>query len=143
VILLTRQDLERHGIRVETELDPDIPAIMGDSVQLQQVLLNLILNAVDAMSPRPAGDRDLRLTLTGQSNEAIIGVRDSGTGFDPGSADRLFSPFYTTKPGGLGMGLAISRSIVETHGGRLWAAPNPSGGTVFHFSLPLKNPPLT
>jgi PAS domain S-box-containing protein len=142
VILLTRQDLERHGIRVETELDPDIPAVTGDSVQLQQVLLNLILNAVDAMSPRAAGDRDLRLTLARQSNEVVIGVHDSGTGFDPAAANRLFAPFYTTKPGGLGMGLAISRSIVETHGGRLWAAPNPSGGTVFHFSLPLQYPSL-
>lgn len=145
VILLTRQDLERHGIRVETELEADIPAIQGDPVQLQQVLLNLILNAVDAMSPRPAGDRNLLLTITRQATETkqstdtvVIGVRDSGTGFDPGSADRLFAPFYTTKAGGLGMGLAISRSIVEAHGGRLWAAPNPSGGTVFLFSLPLE-----
>ena len=141
VILLTRQDLERHGIRLETQLEADIPAIQGDPVQLQQVLLNLILNAVDAMSPRPAGDRDLLLTLTRQADDSVvIGVRDSGTGFDPGSADRLFAPFYTTKAGGLGMGLAISRSIVEAHGGRLWAAPNPSGGTVFLFSLPLDCP---
>jgi PAS domain S-box-containing protein len=138
VILLTRQDLDRHSIRVETELDPGIPAILGDPVQLQQVLLNLILNAVDAMSPRLAADRNLLLTLIRHSNDTVvIGVRDSGMGFEPGSADRLFAPFFTTKPGGLGMGLAISRSIVETHGGRLWAAPNPSGGTVFYFSLPL------
>ncbi|HEY1501844.1 MAG TPA: ATP-binding protein [Acidobacteriaceae bacterium] len=144
VILLTREDLERHGIRVEIELEPDIPAIVGDPVQLQQVLLNLILNAVDAMSQRPAGDRDLRLTLTRQSKHTVvIGVQDSGTGFDPGSADRLFAPFFTTKPGGLGMGLTISRSIVEAHGGRLWAAPNPAGGTVFYFSLPLQYPSLT
>jgi PAS domain S-box-containing protein len=144
VILLAREDLERHGIRVETELDSDIPAMRGDPVQLQQLLLNLIFNAIDAMSLTPAGDRDLRLTLSRESNNTVvIGVRDSGTGFDPGSADRLFAPFYTTKPGGLGMGLAISRSIVEAHGGRLWATPNPSGGTVFHFSLPLKNLSLT
>jgi PAS domain S-box-containing protein len=140
VILLTRQDLERHGIRVETELEPDIPALQGDPVQLQQVLLNLILNAVDAMSPRPAGDRDLLLTLTRQADTAVIGVRDSGTGFDPGSADRLFAPFFTTKADGLGMGLPISRSIVEAHGGSLWAAPIPSGGTIFLFSLPLERP---
>jgi signal transduction histidine kinase len=96
------------------------------------------------MSQRPAGDRDLRLTLTRQSKHTVvIGVQDSGTGFDPGSADRLFAPFFTTKPGGLGMGLTISRSIVEAHGGRLWAAPNPAGGTVFYFSLPLQYPSLT
>ncbi len=141
VILLTRPDLDRHSIRVESELEPDIPAIQGDSVQLQQVLLNLILNAVDAMSPRPAGDRDLLLTLTRQANDTVvIGVRDSGTGFDPGSADQVFAPFFTTKAAGLGMGLPISRSIVEAHGGSLWAAPNPSGGTVFLFSLPLQRP---
>jgi signal transduction histidine kinase len=141
VILLTRADLGRHGIRVETELEPDIPAIQGDHVQLQQVLLNLILNAVDAMSPRRAGDGDLLLALTRQANDTVvIGVWDSGTGFDPGSADRLFAPFYTTKAGGLGMGLPISRSIVEAHGGSLWAAPNPSGGSVFLFSLPLERP---
>ena len=141
VILLTRRDLDRHGIRVEIELEPDIPAIQGDAVQLQQVLLNLILNAVDAMSPRPAGDRDLLLTLTRRAKDVVvIGVRDSGTGFDSGSADRLFAPFYTTKAGGLGMGLPISRSIVEAHGGSLWTAPNPSGGTVFLFSLPLQRP---
>ncbi|HEY1810336.1 MAG TPA: ATP-binding protein, partial [Acidobacteriaceae bacterium] len=140
VILLTRQDLERHGVRVETELEPDIPALRGDPVQLQQVLLNLILNAVDAMSPRPAGDRDLLLTLTRQADTVVIGVRDSGTGFDPGSADRLFAPFFTTKADGLGMGLPISRSIVEAHGGSLWAAPIPSGGTIFLFSLPLERP---
>jgi PAS domain S-box-containing protein len=141
VILLTRPDLDRHGVRVETKLEPDTPAIQGDPVQLQQVLLNLILNAVDAMRPRPAGDRDLLLTLTRQANDVVvIGVRDSGTGFDPGSADRLFAPFYTTKAGGLGMGLPISRSIVEAHGGSLWAAPNPSGGTVFLFSLPVERP---
>jgi PAS domain S-box-containing protein len=139
VILLTRPDLDRHGIRVEIELEPDIPAIQGDPVQLQQVLLNLILNAVDAMSPRPPGDRDLLLTLTRQANDTVvIGVRDSGTGFDPGSADRVFAPFYTTKADGLGMGLPISRSIVEAHGGSLWAAPNPSDGTVLFFSLPLQ-----
>lgn len=139
VILLTRQDLERHDIRVETELEPDIPAIQGDRVQLQQVLLNLILNAVDAMSLRPDGDRDLLLTLTRQGdNTVLVGVRNSGTGFDPVSAELLFQPFYTTKPGGLGMGLAISRSIVEAHGGTLWAAPDPSGGTVFLFCLPLQ-----
>ena len=144
VILLTRPDLDRRGIRVETELEPDIPLIQGDPVQLQQVLLNLILNAVDAMTPRPAGDRDLLLTLTRQANDTVVvGVRDSGTGFDPGSADRLFAPFFTTKAGGLGMGLPISRSIVEAHGGSLWAAPNPSGGTVFLFSLPLEAPPQT
>jgi PAS domain S-box-containing protein len=141
VILLTRPDLGRHGIRVETELEPDIPAIQGDHVQLQQVLVNLILNAVDAMSPKPADDRDLLLTLTRQANDrVVIGVRDSGTGFDPGLADRLFAPFFTTKAGGLGMGLPISRSIVEAHGGSLWAAPNPPGGAAFLFSLPLDRP---
>ncbi|MGA8529138.1 MAG: ATP-binding protein [Acidobacteriaceae bacterium] len=144
VVLLTRPDLDRHGVRVETDLEPDIPAIQGDPVQLQQVLLNLILNAVDAMSPRPVGNRDLLLTLTRQTNDTVVvGVRDSGTGLDPGSVDRLFAPFFTTKAGGLGMGLPISRSIVEAHGGSLWAAPASPGGAVFLFSLPLGGPPLT
>lgn len=140
VILIARQNLEHQSIRVSTDLSHDIPAVMGDAVQLQQVLLNLILNAVEAMSTIPAGDREMQLTLSQANDTVVIGVRDSGIGLDPGSINRLFEPFFTTKDDGLGMGLAISRSIIDSHGGSLWAASNPAGGAMFLFSLPLEHP---
>lgn len=137
-VQLIRHHIDRHGIRLKTDLDEEIPSIAGDCVQLQQVLLNLSLNAVDAMRPKPRGSRELHLTLTRHGSDmAVISVLDSGIGFNPDSLTRMFAPFYTTKREGLGMGLAISRSIVEAHGGKLWADPNPRGGAVFHFSVPL------
>jgi signal transduction histidine kinase len=115
-----------------------MPRILADRIQLQQVLLNLIMNAIEAMSTVCAGPRALWVSSErGASKEVVITVRDSGPGFAPGDLDRLFDAFYTTKPDGLGMGLAISRSIVESHGGRLWATANVPTGAGFQFTLPM------
>jgi PAS domain S-box-containing protein len=138
VLALTKQELRSHDIALRTEFDRTLPPVAGDRVQLQQVLLNLILNAIDAMS----GVRDHARELTivsrqDDTNGVQVEVRDSGTGLDPERAARVFEAFYTTKAEGLGIGLSISRSIVEAHGGRLSAAPNEPHGAVFRFSLPV------
>jgi signal transduction histidine kinase len=116
-----------------------LPAIEGDRVQLQQVILNLILNAVEAMSSTDEGVREARIS-TGRepSSGVLVTVRDFGPGLDPQSLDHLFEAFYTTKPEGMGMGLPICRSIIEAHGGRLWATANNPRGAVFQFTLPLE-----
>jgi signal transduction histidine kinase len=104
---------------------------------LQQIVLNLIMNAVEAMSDASGGSRDLLIsTAEDTSNGVLVAVRDAGPGLSPESLERLFDPFYTTKPGGMGMGLSICGSIIETHGGRVWAAANVPHGASFHFSLP-------
>jgi signal transduction histidine kinase len=113
-----------------------LPLIEGDRIQLQQVILNLVLNAVEAISGIDEGAREMRISTDRESsNGVLVSVRDLGPGLDPESVDRLFEPFYTTKPNGLGMGLAICRSIVEAHGGRLWATANEPRGAVFQFIL--------
>jgi PAS domain S-box-containing protein len=139
VIALTRSELVRHGVSLQTQLVEGLPLIEGDRVELQQVILNLILNAVEAMSGIDNGAREVRIS-TGReaSNVVLVAVRDSGPGLDPQSVDRLFKAFYTTKPGGLGMGLAICSSIIQAHGGRLWATANEPRGAVFQFTLPLE-----
>ena len=139
VIALTRSELLRHGVSLQTQLATGLPLIEGDRIQLQQVILNLILNAVEAMSGIDEGAREMRIS-TGReaSNGVLVTVRDFGPGLDPQSVDRLFEAFYTTKPDGLGMGLAICRSIIEAHGGRLWATANEPRGAVFQFTLPLE-----
>ena len=137
VLALTGQELRSHDIELETRLDNALPKVMGDRVQLQQVLLNLILNAIEAM--RGVHDRPRELTIVSRadgSNAVLVEVRDSGIGLDQDGAERVFEAFYTTKAEGLGIGLSISRSIVEAHGGRLWAAPNEPHGAVFRFSFP-------
>jgi PAS domain S-box-containing protein len=138
VVALTRSELLRNGVSLQTEL-VDLPAIQGDRVQLQQVMLNLIVNAVQAMSEVGEGSRALCIS-TGMdaSGNLLVGVRDSGPGLNPESRDRLFDAFYTTKPGGMGMGLSICRSIIEAHGGRVWATANVPQGSVFQFTLPLQ-----
>ncbi|WP_249165633.1 sensor histidine kinase [Bradyrhizobium sp. AUGA SZCCT0431] len=137
VIALTRSEVLRHGVSLQTDLATGLPLIKGDRVELQQVILNLILNAVEAMSCLDDGPRELRIsTNTDTSNGVLFAVRDTGPGLDPTSEDRLFEAFYTTKPDGMGMGLAICRSIIETHGGRLWVTANEPRGTVFQFTLP-------
>jgi signal transduction histidine kinase len=109
---------------------------MGDRVQLQQVIMNLTLNAIEAMSTVQDRARELLIkTQRGKDNEVWVAVQDSGIGFDPQNAQRMFDPFHTTKSGGLGMGLSISRSIVESHGGRLWAVSNDGPGATFQFTL--------
>jgi signal transduction histidine kinase len=129
--------LLRHGVSLQAELATGLPLINGDCIQLQQVILNLILNAAEAMTGIDEGAREMRTsTRTEASNGVFVSVRDSGPGLDPQSVDRLFEAFYTTKPDGLGMGLAICRSIIKAHGGRLWATANEPRGAVFQFILP-------
>ena len=137
VIALTRSEALRHGVSLQTDLATGLPLIKGDRVELQQVILNLILNAVEAMSCLDEEARELRIsTNTDTSNGVLFTARDTGPGLDPTSETRLFEAFYTTKPDGMGMGLAICRSIIETHGGRLWVTANEPRGAVFQFTLP-------
>ena len=137
VIALTRSEVLKHGVSLQTQLLTGLPAVDGDRIQLQQVILNLIFNAVEAMSDIDEGARELRInTETDAAGGVLVTVRDTGPGLDATSVDRLFEAFYTTKPGGMGMGLSICRSIIEAHGGRLWACANEPGGAVFQFTLP-------
>jgi signal transduction histidine kinase len=168
VIAMVRSGVQRNQISLQTEFANDLPLILGDRIQLQQVILNLLINAIEAMSEVSEDPRELwvsserftkttargsRALQTGKSDQdefatrtltevegacVLIEVRNSGPGLDPKGLDRLFDAFYTTKPQGLGMGLAISRSIIEAHGGRLWAMANAPRGTVFQFTLPFR-----
>jgi signal transduction histidine kinase len=128
----------KNGVLVQTQLAEGLPLIQGDRSQLQQVIINLIINAVEAMSGVSEGSREL-LIGTGKdaSGGVLVAVQDSGPGLNPESFDRLFNAFYTTKPGGLGMGLSICHSIVEAHGGRIWATPNAGSGITVQFALPI------
>jgi C4-dicarboxylate-specific signal transduction histidine kinase len=137
VIELTHGEATKNGVLVETELAAGLPLIHGDRVQLQQVILNLVINAVEAMSRVSAGERELLITTRqAEAGGVLVAVQDSGPGPAPAALERLFEPFYTTKPNGLGLGLSICRSIIEGHGGRLWASANAPRGTVFQFTLP-------
>jgi signal transduction histidine kinase len=143
VIALAQYQLRRSEILVETRLGHDLPLVRCDRVQLQQVLLNLIINAIEAMSGIKERPRELTIVSALDGPDTVsVEVRDSGTGLDPEHAPHLFEAFYTTKAEGLGIGLSISRSIVEAHGGRLSAAANAPHGTVFLFSLPVNEPAL-
>ena len=136
VAILTQREARKNQVALRMELAADLPAVMGDPVQLQQVVMNLILNGIEAMSTVEDRDRDLVIrTQRGEGDEVRVAVQDSGIGFDPQNAERMFDAFHTTKPGGLGMGLSISRSIVESHGGRLWAVPNDGPGATFQFTF--------
>jgi PAS domain S-box-containing protein len=136
VIMLARREIEKNDVTVRTQLGRGLPTVEGDRVQLQQVTLNLIVNAVEAMS-MVDGPRDLSISTERADPEGVlVTVRDTGPGLAPASTQRLFETFFTTKAGGLGMGLSICRSIVEAHGGRLWATPNLPRGAVFQFTLP-------
>ena len=137
VIELTRSEALKNGVLVRAELAGGLPPVRGDRVELQQVILNLILNAIEAMSETTEGPRELIIT-TGKagSGEVLVTVRDSGPGLAPAALENLFKAFHTTKPKGMGLGLSICRSIVEGHGGRLWASANSPRGAVFQFMLP-------
>jgi PAS domain S-box-containing protein len=139
VIALARSEVVKNGVSVQTQLADGLPFIQGDRVQLQQVILNLIINAVEAMSGAGEGSREL-LVSTGKSESGgvLVAVRDSGPGLAPAAFEHLFEAFYTTKPGGLGMGLSICRSIIEAHRGRLWATANVPRGAVFQFTVPTR-----
>ncbi|MET4021276.1 MHYT domain-containing protein [Bradyrhizobium sp. S3.2.12] len=140
VVALTRGEVMKNNVSVQTQLAEGLPLIQGDRVQLQQVILNLIINAVQAMSGVSEGSREL-LIGTGKdaSGRVLVSVQDSGPGLNPESFERLFDSFYTTKPGGMGMGLSICRSIVEAHGGRIWATPNAGSGITVLFTLPIND----
>jgi C4-dicarboxylate-specific signal transduction histidine kinase len=134
VLACLRADLQRHRIFVHTESEPDLPAIAGDPAQLRQVLVNLVTNAIDAMA-ETTGPRILSVCAAFHDSSVRISVADSGPGIRPEDADRIFNPLFTTKPDGIGMGLAICRCIIEDHDGRLWIAPNTPQGAVFHIAL--------
>jgi signal transduction histidine kinase len=137
VIVLLGGEFRRRGVRVEASLSPDLGSVVGDSVQLQQVVLNLIMNGIEAMAGCPHGHRSMQIrSWNDESGEVLVTVRDSGPGLDFARAQRLFEAFFTTKPEGMGMGLPICRSIIDAHGGRLWASPNLPNGAVFQFTLP-------
>jgi C4-dicarboxylate-specific signal transduction histidine kinase len=138
MIVLLRGEATRHNILVGTELEADLPQIMGDRVQLQQVLMNLMLNGIEAMKDVD-GKRELVIKSQRTENEQVlVSVSDTGAGLPVQQGDQIFKAFFTTKPEGTGMGLSISRTIVESHGGRLWAAENSPRGASFFFSLPTK-----
>jgi PAS domain S-box-containing protein len=160
VLAITQAESQRNRVLLRTEFARDLPTVTGDRIQLQQVILNLLVNAIEAMSGVREGQRELGVSseevtgISGESQEAkfadkaladaershvLITVQDSGPGLDPEALDHLFDAFYTTKPQGLGMGLAISRSIIEAHGGRLWAKANASRGALFQFTLPIRD----
>ncbi len=138
MIVLLRSEAMRYSISVRTELAEDLPQVLGDRVQLQQVLMNLIMNSIDAMKD-VEGTRELVIKSQNSGNEhLLVSVRDTGVGLPPHQADQIFNAFFTTKPDGTGMGLRISRSIVESHGGRLWADDNTPRGASFYLTLPAK-----
>jgi len=144
VLALTERELRGHDIVLRTQLDRTLPRVAGDRVQLQQVLINLIMNAIEAMSSVRDRPRELTIVSGQDGPKAVrIEVRDSGTGMDRKGAERVFEAFYTTKAEGIGIGLSISRSIVEAHGGRLWAGPNEPHGAVFRLSLPVPEEALS
>jgi C4-dicarboxylate-specific signal transduction histidine kinase len=137
VLRLMHHDLTGRAIHVVTKLTPGLPAIRGDRVQLQQVLINLILNAGDAMSQPAHSDRTLTVrTVRGAGRIIQISVADTGSGIPTGEEEAIFESYHTTKPEGLGLGLSLSRSIVNAHGGHLWAENQPSGGATFHCTIP-------
>jgi PAS domain S-box-containing protein len=140
VIALARSEIQRNDIVLETQLSDQVPLISADRVQLQQVILNLVMNAIEALSGVHDGPRELLIRSDmDESEDVLISVQDSGPGIDPESLDHLFDAFYTTKPHGLGMGLAISRSIMDAHGGRLWPTANSPRGAIFQFILPINS----
>jgi signal transduction histidine kinase len=137
VTALTGSEALKTGVTVSTQLAPQLPRVQGDPVQLQQVMLNLIVNAIQSMSGVEDGNRELHISTVSIEPEGVcVAVRDTGHGLRPESLPRLFEPFYTTKPDGMGMGLSICRSIIEAHGGRLWAIPCEPQGALFQFTIP-------
>jgi C4-dicarboxylate-specific signal transduction histidine kinase len=136
-ILLVDGEIRKNQVSLRTQLSEQLPRVLADRIQLQQLLLNLMRNAVEAMATESLRELKIESQL-GDSQDVRIMVRDSGPGLDPKAAGKLFDHFYTTKADGMGMGLTISRSIVEAHGGRLWATANLPRGAVFHFTLPIE-----
>jgi C4-dicarboxylate-specific signal transduction histidine kinase len=139
VIVMVRSVIDRNRIRVRTQLAAQLDPVRADRVQLQQVIMNLLLNAVEAMSSVEEDARELSITTKQLKTDGIlVAVHDSGPGINPEQIERVFTPFYSTKPGGLGMGLSICKSIIAAHGGRLWADANRPRGAIFQFTLPTR-----
>jgi signal transduction histidine kinase len=138
VIALSSSDLQRNRVILRQEFADDLPSVVGDRVQLQQVVLNLLLNASDALSDIDDRPREVVVRTTRDEGDRVgVTVHDVGVGLDPQNIDKVFEAFYTTKSGGMGIGLSVSRSIVERHHGRLWAKQNDGPGATFRFSIPL------
>lgn len=136
IVGLCRGELDRHDIVVRICVDDDLPAVFADGVQIQQVLLNILLNAVDAMAHTPGDRREIVITVSRQDGGCVqFSIADTGCGMAPDALDGVFEAFRSTKPEGMGIGLAVSRSIVEAHGGRIWASMGQDGGAAFHFTL--------
>jgi signal transduction histidine kinase len=138
-IALAKSEVQKNQIHLQTNFSAALPKVVGDKIQLQQVLLNLLINGIEAIKVAKDGGAAQLLVKTEEyeENYILVAVKDSGVGLTPGSFDKIFEAFYTTKEDGMGMGLSISRSIIETHGGRLWAIPNDGNGMTFQFTLPI------
>jgi signal transduction histidine kinase len=135
VLALVADEARKKKISIHTEFAENLAPVLGDRVQLQQVVLNIIVNAMDAMTD--SNKKQLRITTRyNENDQVLVAVRDTGRGIDPGSMEKMFEPFYSTKSGGMGMGLSISRSIVRSHSGRLWATANEDMGATFQFTIP-------
>jgi signal transduction histidine kinase len=135
-ISLATRELSQNNISLETQLAKNLPRILADRIQLQQVILNLIINACEALTAVKDEPRKLSISTASEVDRVVLTVRDTGSGIDPQQLETVFEAFHTTKPGGMGMGLAVSRSIIEGHGGRLWAEQNEPHGAIFKFTIP-------
>jgi signal transduction histidine kinase len=133
MLVLMRSEADRHSVVMRTELAADLPTVRADRVQLQQVFMNLMLNGTEAVTE---GGGELTISTRHEGGEVMVTVSDTGVGIPADKVEQIFNAFFTTKLGGTGMGLAISRTIIESHGGRLWATVNPGRGATFHFTLP-------
>ena len=136
VLALVGIDLQKHAIELKTQLDEQIPQVLGNQVQLQQVILNLVMNAIEAMNSMETRVLRIKAELS-QPSTVRVSIEDTGAGIKPSDVARLFKPMYTTKERGMGMGLSICQSIVENHGGRIWVSPRANVGSIFQFELPI------
>jgi two-component system sensor kinase FixL len=144
VISIMKSEAIIQNISIKVELDREIPPLPGDRVQLQQVIINFLMNASEAMADTDVGSRKVIISTSREDEQKVrISIRDYGTGIDEENLNRIFEPFYTTRPGGMGMGLSVNRAIIEVHGGRLWAGNNLDGGATFHLTLPTTNPSIS
>jgi C4-dicarboxylate-specific signal transduction histidine kinase len=135
-VALVQREIRNHRTALQLDLAPGLPAVLADRIELQQIVINLVVNGLQAMEPVTDRPRNLVIQSAVQADEVIVSVRDSGVGIEPADMDRLFKAFFTTKANGMGMGLSICRSIIEAHGGRVWASRNAEAGTTFRFALP-------
>jgi len=131
-----RVELQKHGVELQTQLSEHLPIVQGDKVQLQQVVLNLVMNGIEAMHSVQPRVLKVQSDRT-QSNMVRVSIEDTGTGIDPSNLDRIFKPLFTTKATGMGMGLSICQTIIESHSGRIWVSPAVNRGSVFQFELPI------